>query len=115
MTLSSGRSIILVVGSSGEDRAATEYIEPGVDTEWKKGPPTPYDIDVPTMIPVDNQETVIIFGKNYIEEYTGILKYNCVNGDPSDCSWTELEQTLPFQVDQPVAMLIPDDIAPSCN
>ena len=115
MTLSSGRRIVMVVGSSGTDGAATEYIEPGVDTQWKKGPPLPYVIDVPTMIPVDNQETVIVFGKNYIEEYKGILKYHCANGDPDDCSWTELDLQLPFQVDQPVAMLIPDEIAPSCN
>ena len=118
MTLSSGRKIIMVAGASGTDGSATEWIEPVKGTteyEWVKGPPTPYNIDVPTMIPVDNQESVILFGKNYLDEYTGILKYNCINGDPNNCSWEELELQLPFQVDQPVAMLIPDEIAPACK
>ena len=109
VTLESGRKIILVSG-----RNSTEYLELGVDTTWQKGPATPYYIDVPTMVPVNNQEAVILFGKNYIEEYTGILKYNCKNGDPNQCYWIELDQKLSFQVDQPVAMLIPDEIAPEC-
>ena len=109
VTLDFGRKIILVSG-----RNATEYLELGVDSEWQKGPATPYYIDVPTMVPVDNQQSVILFGKNYLEEYTGILKYDCKNGDPSQCSWVELDYKLPFQVDQPVALLIPDEIAPEC-
>ena len=64
------------------------------------------------MVPIEDKGSALLFGFGM---GTKTLKYHCSNGDPNACSWTELDLQLPFEAVGPVTMLIPDEIAPSCN
>lgn len=107
VTLSSGKRIIVVA-----DDLTTQYLELGAGTGWRYGPPIPYYIPQPTMVPIDDNGSALLFG---FGTGTKILRYNCSNGNPNNCSWVELDLQLPFEAVGPVTMLIPDEIAPSCN
>ena len=108
VTLSSGKRIIVLV-----DDLTTQYLELGVPGRgWRYGPPIPYYIPQPAMVSIEDNGSALLFG---FGTGTKTLKYHCSNGDPNACSWTELDLQLPFEAVGPVTMLIPDEIAPSCN
>ena len=105
LTLSSGKKIILVA-----DDETTEYLEFEAGDRWKFGPKIPYWITVPTMVGMADG-SAILFGHDADNR---VLKFDCLNGDPNHCLFTELNVQLPFDSSGPAAMLVPDEIAPPC-
>ena len=72
------------------------------------GPSLPINIGVGRMISINGGTSAILFG--YGKNPTPIFKLFCNNADPSQCQWKQLDYSLPFQANLPVAMLIPDEI-----
>ena len=105
VTLSSGKRIIVLA-----DDLTTQYLELGTSNGWRYGPTIPYYVPQPAMVPMAGTALLFGFGTG-----THMLNYNCQNGDPNNCAWDELDVQLPFEAVGPVAMFIPDEIAPACN
>ena len=65
------------------------------------------------------QRSAFLFGNGrYGNDPTPFFILRCDNdgvGDPSQCQWVQMEQTLPFETREPVAMMIPDNVASNCD
>ena len=75
---------------------------------YSLGPSVPINIGVGRMISINAGTSAILFG--YGKNPTPIFKLTCNNADPGQCQWKQLDYSLPFQANLPVAMLIPDEI-----
>ena len=71
------------------------------------------DVGYPRMIATDGGTSAILIAR--LMNPTPVFKLICDDEDPGQCKWNQLDYEWPFSVNEPVAMLIPDEIVPDCN
>ena len=110
LTLGSKKVIFVV-----EDYTS-EYLELNGDNIWKEGPGLPMLIGIGRILALDQGRSAFLFGNGrYGNNPTPFFILKCETDDASQCQWIQMDQTLPFETREPVAMMIPDNIASNCH